>query len=79
VTIIGAATLLLLHISSVVSRLRDQSETLAQRQALLDKRLRRQERLVTEFEDAHRPTSPWDATARLQSRLGASGQRSAAP
>jgi hypothetical protein len=40
---IGFILLLLLHFSSVVSRLSDQSETLAQRQALLDERLRRQE------------------------------------
>ncbi len=40
---IGFILLLLLHFSSVASRLSDQSETLAQRQALLDERLRRQE------------------------------------
>jgi hypothetical protein len=40
---IGFIILLLLHFSSAVSRLSDQSETLAQRQALLDERLRRQE------------------------------------
>jgi hypothetical protein len=45
---IGCIVLLLLHFSSVASRLSDQSETLAQRQALLDERLRRQERLVEE-------------------------------
>jgi hypothetical protein len=43
---IGCILLLLLHFSSAVSRLSDQSETLAQRQALLDERLRRQERLA---------------------------------
>jgi hypothetical protein len=42
---IGCILLLLLHFSSVVSRLSDQSEMLAQRQALLDERLRRQEHL----------------------------------
>ena len=36
---IGFILLLLLHFSSAVSRLSDQSETLAQRQALLDERL----------------------------------------
>lgn len=41
---IGFIILLLLHFSSAVSRLSDQSETLAQRQALLDERLRRQEK-----------------------------------
>jgi hypothetical protein len=40
---IGFILLLLLHFSSAVSRLSDQSETLAQRQALLDERLRLQE------------------------------------
>jgi hypothetical protein len=43
---IGFILLLLLHFSSAVSRLSDQSEMLAQRQALLDERLRRQERLT---------------------------------
>ncbi len=40
---IGFIILLLLHFSAAVSRLSDQSETLAQRQALLDERLRLQE------------------------------------
>ena len=40
---IGCIVLLLLHFSAVVSRLSDQSETLAQRMALLEERLRRQE------------------------------------
>jgi hypothetical protein len=40
---IGFILLLLLHFSAAVSRLGDQSETLAQRQALLEERLRRQE------------------------------------
>lgn len=40
---IGCIVLLLLHFSAVVSRLSDQSETLAQRLALLEERLRRQE------------------------------------
>jgi hypothetical protein len=43
---IGFILLLLLHFSSAVSRLSDQSETLAQRQALLDERLRRQEQAI---------------------------------
>jgi len=41
---IGCIILLLLHFSAVVSRLSDQSETLAQRMALLEERLRRKER-----------------------------------
>jgi hypothetical protein len=40
---IGCIVLLLLHFTSVVSRLSHQSELLAQRQALLEERLRRQE------------------------------------
>jgi len=40
---IGFILLLLLHFSSAVSRLGHQSELLAQRQALLEERLRRQE------------------------------------
>jgi hypothetical protein len=42
---IGFILLLLLHFSAAVSRLSDQTETLAQRQALLDERLSNQERL----------------------------------
>ena len=41
---IGFVLLLLLHFSSAVSRLSDQSKLLAQRLALLEERLRRQER-----------------------------------
>lgn len=41
----GFVLLLLLHFSSVISRLSDQSKVLAQRQALLEERLRQQERL----------------------------------
>jgi hypothetical protein len=52
----GFVLLLLLHFSYVVSRLTDQSKVLAQRQALLEERLRRNERLtgaVAESEPAH--------------------------
>ena len=42
---IGFILVLLLHFSSAVSRLSDQCETLAQRLALLEERLRRQEQL----------------------------------
>jgi hypothetical protein len=45
---IGCIVLLLLHFSTAVSRLTDRSETLAQRQALLEERLRRQERFAGE-------------------------------
>jgi hypothetical protein len=43
---LGFVLLLLLHFSSAVSRLSDQSKVLAQRQALLEERLRRQEQLI---------------------------------
>src|SRR6267154_2092672 len=43
---IGFILVLLLHFSSAVSRLNEQSEILAQRQALLEERLRRQEQLT---------------------------------
>jgi hypothetical protein len=46
----GFILLLLLHFSSAVSRLSNQSETLAQRQALLDERLRRQEQPTADSE-----------------------------
>ncbi len=42
----GFVLLLLLHFSSIISRLSDQSKVLAQRLALLEERLRRQEQLV---------------------------------
>ncbi len=43
---IGFILVLLLHFSSAVSRLNEQTETLAQRQALLEERLRRQEQCI---------------------------------
>lgn len=46
---IGFILLLLLHFSSAVSRLSDQSKLLAQRLALLEERLRRQEQSSSEF------------------------------
>jgi hypothetical protein len=49
---IGFILLLLLHFSSAVSRLGHQSEMLAQRQALLDERLRRHETLIDDSEPA---------------------------
>ncbi len=47
---IGFILLLLLHFSSAVSRLSNQSETLAQRQALLEEQLRRQEQPANDSE-----------------------------
>jgi hypothetical protein len=52
---IGCIVLLLLHFSAAVSRLSDNSEMLAQRQALLEERLRRQEQLSGEPASQHRP------------------------
>lgn len=46
----GFVLLLLLHFSSVISRLSDQTKILAQRQALTEERLRSQEQLVAELE-----------------------------
>lgn len=73
---IGCIVLLLLHFSSVVSRLGDQSETLAQRQALLDERLRRLEQLTSASQ--HRTHT---GSGRPRPRTAASGdaQRSPAP
>jgi hypothetical protein len=51
---IGFILLLLLHFSAAVSRLSDQSDTLAQRQALLEEQLNRQERLEEMREDLDR-------------------------
>jgi hypothetical protein len=64
---IGFILLLLLHFSSAVSRLSDQSETLAQRQALLDERLRLQEQSTgdseSEVADEPREMAPINARA----------------
>ncbi len=49
---IGFILLLLLHFSSAVSRLSDQSKLLAQRLALLEERLRRQEQSIDGLESA---------------------------
>jgi hypothetical protein len=46
----GFVLLLLLHFSAVISRLSDQSKVLAQRQALLEERLRNQEQQNAESE-----------------------------
>lgn len=48
---IGCIVLLLLHVSAVLSRLSHWSETLAQRQALLEERLHRQERIARDLGD----------------------------
>jgi hypothetical protein len=53
---IGCIVLLLLHFSAAVSRLSDQSELLAQRQALLEERLRRQEH-SSRSATQHRPSA----------------------
>jgi hypothetical protein len=45
-TAFGFVLLLLLHFSSVISRLSDQSKVLAQRLALVEERLRRQEQIA---------------------------------
>jgi hypothetical protein len=51
---IGFILLLLLHFSAAVSRLSSRSETLAQRQALLEERLRRYE----QHDESHQSMSP---------------------
>jgi hypothetical protein len=47
---IAFVLLLLLHFSSAVSRLSDQSKVLAQQAALLEERLRRQEQMASDLE-----------------------------
>jgi hypothetical protein len=75
---IGCIVLLLLHFSSVVSRLSDQSEMLAQRQALLDERLRRQESPIGESASQHRP-HPAPARTRPHTTAAGDAQRNPAP
>ncbi|MGA9314593.1 MAG: DUF2304 domain-containing protein [Solirubrobacteraceae bacterium] len=66
---IGFILLLLLHFSSAVSRLSDQSETLAQRQALLDERLRLQEQLTGDSEpESEVESKPLDLAQRHLNR-----------
>jgi hypothetical protein len=48
----GFVLLLLLHFSSVISRLSDQSKILAQRQALIEEKVQNQEELIAELEVA---------------------------
>lgn len=72
---IGCIALLLLHFSSVVSRLSDQNETLAQRQALLDERLRRQEQLSDRSAPQH-PPHPAPARPRPRASAPTDAQRS---
>jgi hypothetical protein len=50
----AAILVVLLHFSVVISRLSDQSKVLAQRLAMLDERLRRQERAGEPLEDDER-------------------------
>jgi hypothetical protein len=66
---IGFILLLLLHFSSAVSRLGDQSDTLAQRQALLEERLRRQEQ-ITAAESEN--TTQSESASQSESFTGAS-------
>jgi hypothetical protein len=61
--------LLLLHFSTAVSRLTDQSKVLAQRIALLEERIRRQEAAGIGEEDAE------ELDARVDDVLGRSGHR----
>lgn len=75
---IGCIMLLLLHFSSVVSRMSEQNETLAQRQALLEERLRRLEQPGGASAPQHRAHA---APARPRPRAGTAGdpKRSATP
>ena len=68
--------LLLLHFSAAMSRLTDQSKVLAQRQALLEQRLREVElgdRVVRDSE-GHAALPPGDAGERYRPDLVASAQ-----
>jgi hypothetical protein len=74
---IGCIALLLLHFSAVVSRLSDQVETLAQRQALLEERVSRLEQPSGALASQHRAhASP--ARARPRAPASSESQRSPA-
>jgi hypothetical protein len=75
---IGCILLLLLHFSAVVSRLSDQTETLAQRVALLEERLRRQEQPLAASTTQHRAHAA-PARARPRPPAPSETQRSPAP
>ncbi len=75
---IGFILLLLLHFSAAVSRLTDQTETLAQRQALLEERLRRQEQLLHHPPPERGPQAPPERL-RDHARAAGEAQRSTAP
>jgi hypothetical protein len=75
---IGCIVLLLLHFSAVVSRLSDQTELLAQRQALLEERLRCQEQSSAASTPQHRAYAP-PARARPRPPAPGEAQRSPAP
>ncbi len=76
----GFILLLLLHFSSAVSRLSNQSETLAQRQALLQERLRRREHPTgdpqAEVAEERRDLTAIRESARDRARSGPVGGRS---
>jgi hypothetical protein len=74
---IGFILLLLLHFSAAVSRLSDQSETLAQRVALLEERLRHQEQLsqASEPHRGPRPSSARQSAAEQRSQSAAGDTR----
>jgi hypothetical protein len=74
---IGCIVLLLLHFSAVVSRLSDQTEVLAQRLALLEERLRRQEQQPSASTTQHRAHAA-PARARPRASAPSETQRSAA-
>ncbi len=74
----GFVLVLLLHFSYVVSRLTRQSNVLAQRQALLDERLRRQEQVSARSAPQHRPELP-PGRARQRAAAPGDAQRGPAP
>jgi hypothetical protein len=68
---LGFILILLLHFSAAVSRLADQSKVLAQRQAILEQRLRRFQQMA---EDTGRP-GPVDEPLRDSEPIEASARR----
>jgi len=74
---IGFILLLLLHFSAAVSRLSDQADTLAQRQALLEERLRRREQADSSVEREPTPDglAPGQRRQQLPPAEIAPGQR----
>jgi hypothetical protein len=63
---LGFILILLLHFSAAVSRLADQSKVLAQRQAILEQRVRRLQQVATDTGKQSEVDDPFDNAGRVE-------------